>query len=344
MGLARVVGRRRRLQREVHHARDDAARRRTAAEAGGLVRPLAIERVVDRQPHPLVAPRRLGIPLVGELDPENGRVARARQRQARVFLHRFRVGPVEGEGEIRLAALEHRQPSGAVWHALERQALDVGHVPPVPGKCLEHDVDAGTLAHEPVGARADGLLLEAVSANLLEVLPRQDDAGGRGGRPVEGHEIRPGLLENEADRQRIDRLHLAHPSVELLGACALVALEAPLDVVGRQRVAVVELESLAELELVDEPVGTFRPRLGQAGSHLLPRERADQRVVDGVEDAERRDLRRRGGRIEPGGRQRDMEGDRDLARRGLGDRRLGRDEEQRDRADPAGDAAGGPLQ
>ena len=163
-------------------------------------------------------PRRLGIPLVGELDPENGRVTRGRQRQPRIALHGLALGPVEEEGKVRLAALEHGQARGAVGHALEGQPLDVGRVPPVAGEGFEDHVYAGPLAHELVRTGADGLLLEAVRADLLEVFPGQDDPGGRGGRPVEGHEIRPGLLEDEAHRQRVDRVHLAHAGLHLLGA------------------------------------------------------------------------------------------------------------------------------
>ena len=43
--LVRVVGRRLDLQREVHDARHDHARRRAEAEARRLVDPLAVERV-----------------------------------------------------------------------------------------------------------------------------------------------------------------------------------------------------------------------------------------------------------------------------------------------------------
>ena len=45
------------LQREIHDARHDDPGRRAEAEAGRLVDPLAVERVVDREPQPLVMPR-----------------------------------------------------------------------------------------------------------------------------------------------------------------------------------------------------------------------------------------------------------------------------------------------
>src|SRR5262249_3260683 len=63
----------------------------------------------------------------------------------------------------------------------------------------------------------------------------------------------------------------------------------------------------------DEPVAALRPRLGQARPHLLARQRPHERVVDRVHDAERRDLWRRGRRIEPARRQRDVERDGDVA-------------------------------
>jgi hypothetical protein len=117
----------------------------------------------------------------------------------------------------------------------------------------------------------------------------------------------------EAHRQGVNDFDLRHATPKLARPCATIALKAKLDVVAGHGVPVVEREPAPQLELVDEPVLTLHPRFGQAAGHLFPRKRAEQRVVDRVEHAEGRDLRRRGGRIEPGRCEGDMEGDRNLA-------------------------------
>ena len=237
------------------------------------------------------------------------------QGHSRVTLHRLTLRSVEEERVVCLPALEHGQARGAVGHALHRDALDVGRVPPVRGKGLEDHVDPGPLAHELVRPRPDWPLPETVGAHRLEVLPGQHDAGGGGRRAIEGHEVGPRFFQLDAQGQRIHRLHLAHPRLELLRPRALVALEAPLGVVRRHGVAVVELEATAKLELVGQPVRALRPRLGQARSHLLPGQRTHQRVVDCVEHAEGRDLGRRRRGIEPARGKGDVEGHGDLTRR-----------------------------
>ena len=118
----------------------------------------------------------------------------------------------------------------------------------------------------------------------------------------------------EAHRQGIDDLDLAHVRLDLLGSRSPIALVAELDVLARDGIAVVEFEIAPQLELIHEPVGALRPRLGEARRHLaLARQRPDERVVKGEENPERRDLSRRGRRIEPGRRDRDVPGDDDLA-------------------------------
>ena len=56
------------------------------------------------------------------------------------------------------------------------------------------------------GPAPTGRLLEALVADLLHVLLRHDPGRAGGGRRVEGQEVGPGLLEAEADAQRIDDL------------------------------------------------------------------------------------------------------------------------------------------
>src|SRR5438552_16378843 len=102
----------------------------------------------------------------------------------------------------------------------------------------------------------------------------------------------------EAHGQGIDDLDLLDARLQRLGPGPLVALEAKLNVLGGDRVAVVELEPSAELELVDPPVRAFLPRLSRASAHLLPRQRARPRIMVSIDLPEWGDLGRGGGRAE----------------------------------------------
>ena len=259
--------------------------------------------------------------------------------QPRIAPHVQRVFAVQRVGDVGLAVLQHRHPRGALGDALHDEASDVGHVPPVARIRLHHHLDAGLVADELVGTGADRMLAEAVVADLGHVFLRDDEARGRRGGAVEGHEVRPRLGETEAHGQWVDDLDGANVSLQLLRASALVALEAELHVLGGQRVAVVELEVAAQLELVHESVGALGPGLGQTRRHLaLARQGPDQRVVEREQHPERGDLRGRARRIEPGRRDRDVPGDGHLAGRrrlrdSLPDRAQHQDcrHEQRDR-------------
>src|SRR2546422_307418 len=125
--------------------------------------------------------------------------------------------------------------------------------------------------------------------------------------------------------------------LQLLGARAPVALEAELDVLRGHGVTVVELEAAAELELVREPIRTFRPRLRQARAHFLTGQRPHERVVERVQHAERRDLGGRRRRIEPRRRDGDVPDHDGLASGSLrgcqGDHR----QEEGDRGEQAGE-------
>src|SRR5215467_783824 len=71
--------------------------------------------------------------------------------------------------------------------------------------------------------------------------------------------------------------------------------------------AVVELEPLAQLELIGPLIRTERPRLGQARRHDVAGHRLDQGIVERVLDPERRDKAQHLARIEPGRRHRHVE-------------------------------------
>src|SRR5262249_6188788 len=169
----------------------------------------------------------------------------------------------------------------------------------VGGGGLEVDLHARLLADEHVGAGTDRMLLEAVVSDPREIVLWHDDAGGAGGRAVERHEIGPWCLEMKAYYQGIDDLDLSDVLLQDLRRRTPVAVEAELHVFRRYGIAVVKLQSRTQLELVRLAVRTLLPRFREAWAHLLSGIRADERIVDRVEHAERRDLRRRGGRIEP---------------------------------------------
>ena len=228
------------LQGVLHDARHDDPGRRAEAEAGRLVDRLPVERVIDRLPQPHVVPRRFRVPLVGELDPEDRGVLRRHDLQTRGLLDALGVGAVERVGDIGLAGLQHQRAGRRLGHAAHDQGLDVRHAAPIAGKGLQHDLDAGLGADEFVRAGADRVLLEAVIADFRHVFLRHDDAGGGRGRAVERHEIGPRLLQVKPHDPRIDDLDLLDVLLQRLGAGAVVALEAELDVLGRHRVAVVE--------------------------------------------------------------------------------------------------------
>src|SRR5262249_50679928 len=142
--------------------------------------------------------------------------------------------------------------------------LDDWRLPPVPFVGLEHELDAGVEAHKPVGTGADRRLLEAVVADLLHVLLGHDPARARRRGAVERHKVGPRLLEKKAHARGVDDLTLAPSLLEEWGTAAPVAVERELPALGRDRLAVVELGSLTEHELVLEPILRLGPRLSQA--------------------------------------------------------------------------------
>src|SRR5262245_52134085 len=115
------------------------------------------------------------------------------------------------------------------------------------------------MAHEPVRAGPDRVFSESVVTHPSRVLLRHDDASGGGGGPVEGHEIRPRLPEDESHGDRIADLYLADVQRQLLGPRTSVPFKAELHIVRGDRVAVVKLEPPPQLELVGEAIRALRP-------------------------------------------------------------------------------------
>ena len=292
------------------------------------------------QAHPAVGPRRLRIPLLGEGQPlgEGGR--RRLERESRSPAQLLRERAAERVGDVGLAPLEHGQARRLVRDRAEHQALHRGAFAPVAVERLEHQLDPGGERDEAIGPGADRRLLEAVLAHPLHVALGNDPGGPGRGRRVEGHEVRPGLLEADAHVAGVHDFHRGHPRLEGGRGPAPVALEGELHVLRGDRVAVVEAHADAEHEVVDEPVGRDAPRLGQARRHRGARHGLGERVVQRVQDHERHDDPGRLRGVEPRGRERDVHRPGQLALR-RGGHRNGPADRQQQEADDRPDAGHG---
>src|SRR3989442_8210694 len=251
--------------RELERAGDDAAGRLREPERLRLVERRAIDRVAGRQADAPVGPRGLRIPLIGHVEPEDAaRLARRGELEARRPSNVLGDGPGQQVRDVDLALLEGGGPRGLLGPAPEHESVHARRLAPVAFVSLAPRLHARVEAHELVGPGADRRLLEAVVAHLLDVLLRHDPA--RPGRrcTVERHEIRPRFLEHEPDATGIHDLNFAHAVFQELHAGAAVAIVGKLHVLRRDRIAVVELDTLAEHELIGQSVLRLAPRLGQA--------------------------------------------------------------------------------
>src|SRR3989449_3746098 len=264
LGALRVVGVRIDGDRELHRPRDDVAGDPREAELLGFVDRLPIDGEARGEPHPLVVPRRLRVPLLDEVEEEDPVGPRGDElqpgRPPDLLGHRAR----QEVRHVHLAALERGRTRRLVGDTPEDQALDARRLAPVTVERLEDQFHPRGEADEPVGSGADRALLEAFLADTLDVLLGHDPAGARRRRPVERHEVGPRLLEEEPDPARVDDLHLLDLILEELRRPAAVALEGELHVLGGDGLAVVELGPLAQHELVAGAVGRHGPRLREA--------------------------------------------------------------------------------
>ena len=284
-GIVRVP---RRLPVELEARGDDAPDQFGKSQGLRLVHRGPVNGIVRGQAHSPVVPRRLRVPLVSEVDPLCRLTDVGLQRQPRGPPEILGQRTANRVGDVHLAALQRGQPRGLVRDRLQDKPLHVRRLSPVLIEGLEDELDARAERDEPVGASADRSLLEALVADLFDVFPGHDPAGAGGGR-VERHEVRPRPLETNADTPRVRRLDGRHTLLQRLLRDAPVTLERELDVLGCDRVTVVELRPAAEDELVDEPIRGHAPRLGQARRHRLARHRLHERVVQRVEEHVRRD-------------------------------------------------------
>ena len=291
-------------QRELERARHEIARGLRCAQRLRFAQRAAVQREAGRQTHALVRPRRLRIPHVEEIEEEDRDATGERQTQIGIALGLDGLRRLEQVRDVDLAALEHGHARRRLRDHLEDDALDARHLAPVALERLHHELDARRVAHEPIGPEPHGRFLEAVGTDLLEIFLRHDPARAADEAAVVAHEIGPRLVQREAHARRRDDGDFFHLVVQQL---ALGAREGELHVVGRERIAVVELEVLAQLELVVAPVGAERPRLGQARRGQVSGHRLHERVVQRVEDPERRELTHDLARVEPVRRDRDVE-------------------------------------
>ena len=305
-GLCRIVGIGLERQRELELARHHRAGQPRGAERLGLVERSPIDGHDGGQPHAPIVPGRFRIPLIEEVQVVDADRPREGQPDRRVALELERGRRVEHVRHVHLAVLQHGRAGRGVRHRLEHEPLHRRRLAPVALVGLHDQLDPGGVAHELVGPEPDRPLLEAVVADALDVLLRHDPGGARGQGAVEGHEVGEGLVQVEAHPRGADDLDVAHPLFQDLAD--LRALEAEPHVLGGEGIAVVELDALAQLELVDLLVGAHRPRFGEARRHEIAGHRLHERVVHRVEDPERRDeARGRLARVEPGRRQSHVE-------------------------------------
>ena len=313
-------------ERELHVSRHDVAGDAGEAELLGLVQGLAVDRVARGEANPPVVPRRLRIPLLDEVEEDHRVGPDGAQLEPRRPLDVLRHGTAEEIDDVGVTTLEGGRARRLVRDALEDQPLHARRLAPVPVERFDDDLDAGCRADEPVGAGADRRPLEAVVADLLDVLLRHDPAGAGRGGAIEGHEVGPRLMEHELHPAGIEDLYVLHLLLQEFRGAALVAVERELDVLGGHGLAVVELDVLTQHERVGEAVLRHRPRLGEARRGLPGGHRLHQRVVDRVEHLERRDRGLGLTGIEPAGRQGHVEGVGDLSFRCRFERRERRDE------------------
>ena len=315
---------------ELEVLRDDAPRDFREAQRFGLIDGLPVEGQVGGEAHALVGPRRLGIPLLGEEQPERAGDGGRLEGEARGPLELLRQRAPDRVDDVDLAPLQRRQAGRLVGDHAEAQRLDARRLAPVVLVGLEHELDARRERHEAVRPGADGRLLEPVVSNLLHIFLRDDPAGAGRRAAVEGHEVGPGLLQSEAHPLGVHDLHRGDLLLQELRGRASVALEGELDVLGGDRIAVVELDAFAQDELVGQAVGRGAPGLRQARRHALARHGLHEGVVERVVEHERGDDPGRLGGIEPGGGQRDVDAPGHLAVRGDGGRDRVANEQQRE--------------
>src|SRR5580765_8205476 len=155
LGALGIVRRRLDRQRELHVARDDVPGDAGEAELLGLVQGLPIDREARGQTHAPVVPRRLRVPLLGEVEEDDGVGPDGAELEPRRPLDVLRHRTGQEVDDFSFTALERGGSRGLVRDALEDEALHAGRLAPVAVEGLDDDLDARRGADELVRPGAD---------------------------------------------------------------------------------------------------------------------------------------------------------------------------------------------
>ena len=315
--LGRIVDRRRGGPVEREMARDEIAGNPGQTQAQRIVDGDIVQRQRRRPPYLGVGPGRGRIPLFGEIHPKGGAVGRDLEAQARRALDLGRQFAAYGVCEIELAALERDQAGRLVRDHLHHDPLDRGAFAPVWLEGFQGQFQAGVVGHELVGPRANRCLPEAGVAHLLDVFAG-DDPVCPGGTRVKEQKIRPNLLQFDDHPPRIGRFQRRDTLPQKGCGRALVSFVGEFDVVGGQRIAIMERESRPQHEGVGQPIRGHRVGFRQAEARTGFAHRLHHGVVHAVHQQIGCDQAIGLAGIEPGRGQGDMNGDVHLALRAGG--------------------------
>ena len=200
-----------------------------------------------------------------------------------------RVVPVHAN-HVGFAALEHGDARGLLGGIEQHQVVERGFVEggaPVVFIGRELGADTRRELGELPRAGADGLLRKRVESDLLEILLGMNPRAGdrvrveqvRRGLGMHDRRVRVGHLDG-ADRLAVHR----RP-----GACrgiGVVAIDAELDVLGREIVAIGEFHALADVEGPRQAVGAHFPAFGKPGDEVALVVVLQQRFIDQRHDVE----------------------------------------------------------
>ena len=286
-------------------------------------------------------PRRLRVPLVGEIHPVRRGSHRWLERQARAVLNLVRQLAADRVRDIDFTSLQGHQTGCLIRYDLKDDAFHGWLLPPKAIERFHHKLDAGREGNEFVGPGTDRRLLEVFLANRFDVSLRHDPARP-GGIAVVSQEIRPWLRKVEPDGARGGNFYRRHPLFHQCVAGAVVAVEGEFYVLGRYRLSVMEFGSLAEHEIEGAPIGGYRPGFRQSGGQVSRRHGFDHGVMQRIQHHVGCDDPERFRRVEPGRRKGDVDADYQRAGGGSGcrgGRAPSQDQQRQGENDPPARAA-----
>ena len=123
-------------------------------------------------------------------------------------------------------------------------------------------------------------------------------------------------MEHKPDVVRMDDLDGLDLLLQFRRPSPFVARKAELHVLGRKGITIVELDALAQLEIVGQAIGAFVPLGREAGRHVPVRHGFHQRIMQRPQADIRREQRPGLRRIKPRRRQGDVHRPRHLPSRG----------------------------